>query len=58
LRGVSKDEATELGDALVFVTEEHGGEAIRPARTILDCFAELAIGRRFGPNRWLAMTAE
>jgi hypothetical protein len=28
----------------------------QPVRGEMDCFAEPAIGRRFAPTRWLAMT--
>jgi hypothetical protein len=38
--------------------EERSDEAIQSSYsvTVMDCFAELVIGRHFAPTRWLAMT--
>jgi hypothetical protein len=36
--------------------EERSDEAIQFSYAAMDCFAELVIGRRFAPTRWLAMT--
>jgi hypothetical protein len=36
--------------------EERSDEAIQSFFVALDCFAELVIGRRSAPTRWLAVT--
>jgi hypothetical protein len=48
--------ARNKSDGALFVIASRAKQSMVAAKTKMDCFAEPAIGRRFAPTRWLAMT--